>query len=61
MMLKNLLDFTENRKPKTENPLFRKSIGGLLSALLFLAFSAPVFMGCSTSWEKMKDLGGISQ
>ena len=57
-MLKNLLDFTENRKPKTENLLFRKSFSGLLAALLFLAFAAPVFMGCSTSWGKVKDWAG---
>ncbi|MGA9820821.1 MAG: hypothetical protein WBQ36_04410, partial [Desulfobaccales bacterium] len=36
----------------------RKSIGGLLAALLFLAFSAPVFVGCSTTWNKMKDWAG---
>jgi hypothetical protein len=57
MMLKSLFGFTEKRKPKTENPLFRKS-SALLAVIMFLAFVAPVFMGCSTSWERMKTWAG---
>jgi hypothetical protein len=57
-MLKNLLlGFTENRKPKTENPLFRK-FSGLLAVTMFLAFMAPVFMGCSSTWSRMKNWAG---
>ncbi len=54
MMLNSLFGFSENRKPKSEKQLF----SGLLAALLFLAFAAPVFMGCSTTWGKVKDWAG---
>ncbi len=57
MMLKNLLVFTGNRKPKTEKPLFRKSCG-LLAALLFVAGAGQVFMGCSGSWNDVKTWAG---
>jgi hypothetical protein len=46
-MLRNLFSFTENRKPKTENRVFRKS-SALLASIMFLAFVAPAFMGCGT-------------
>ena len=36
----------------------RKSLCGLLAALLFLAFASPVFMGCTTTWGKVKDWAG---
>ncbi len=52
-----ILGLTENRKPKTENPRFRK-FSGLLAVVMFLACAAPVFMGCSTSWDKMKTWAG---
>lgn len=57
MMLKSLFGFTGNRKLKTENPLFRK-FGSLLAVIMFLACAAPVFMGCSTSWDKVKTWAG---
>ncbi len=38
--------------------MYRKSFSGLLAVVMFLAFAAPVFMGCSTSWEKMKTWAG---
>ena len=57
MMLKSLFGFTGNRKPETENPLFRKS-SALLAVIMFLAFAAPVFMGCSATWSKMKNWAG---
>jgi hypothetical protein len=57
MILKSLFGFTGNRTPKTENPLFRKSIA-LLAVIMFLACVAPVFMGCTTTWSKMKNWAG---
>ena len=38
--------------------MYRKSFSGLLAVIMFLAFVAPVFMGCSTSWDKMKTWAG---
>jgi len=38
--------------------MYRKSFSGLLAAIMFLAFVAPVFMGCSTTWDKMKTWAG---
>src|SRR5208337_5337944 len=31
---------------------------GLLAVIMFLACVAPVFMGCSTTWDKMKTWAG---
>ena len=38
--------------------MYRKSFSGLLAVIIFLACVAPVFMGCSTSWDKMKNWAG---
>jgi hypothetical protein len=56
MMLKNILSFTENRKPKTENRLFRKFIA-LLAVIFLLASVAAGFTGCGT-WSSVKKWAG---
>jgi hypothetical protein len=44
-MLRILFSFTENRKPKTENPRSRK-FSGLLACIVLLTFVVPTFTGC---------------
>ena len=53
-----LMVFTENRKPKTENPLFKNPLFTLLAVIMFLACVAPLFMGCSTTWGKVREWAG---
>jgi len=56
MMLKNIFSFTENRKPQTENRLFRK-FSALLAVIFLLAGVASVFTGCGT-WGSVKKWAG---
>ena len=38
--------------------MYRKSFSGLLAVIMFLASAVPVFMGCTTTWSKMKKWAG---
>ena len=38
--------------------MYRKSFSGLLAVIMFLAFVAPVFMGCGSTWDRMKTWAG---
>jgi hypothetical protein len=38
--------------------MYKKSFSGLLAVIMFLACVAPVFMGCTTTWGKMKNWAG---
>ena len=55
-MVINLFGFSGNLKPKTEKPLFRGLLVGFLPA-----GAGPGFMGCSASWNEMKNWAGYRQ